>query len=200
MEVYGVQCSAKDVLNLDSSTEEKFSRHLIFNLRNALFKDNVHVGVFRVVWRQPKMFSQQFSSYILSVFSRYVYPCDPSTSPEFTQKWKLPVCWYKFSGTRRRNTVCFFIRKHVFISSGITLCVIFHNDMPTAEHLLLLGRKERRHLRRIVHRSRSRSWKSRTSVSSRWKTRTAKTASLLTSVSKTTKLCLSFCVLQSDTG
>ncbi|XP_054460505.1 DNA-directed primase/polymerase protein [Anoplopoma fimbria] len=46
MEVYGIECSAKNVLNLDSSTEEKFSRHLIFNLQNAAFKDNIHMGRF----------------------------------------------------------------------------------------------------------------------------------------------------------
>ncbi|KAF7666240.1 hypothetical protein LDENG_00112840 [Lucifuga dentata] len=46
MDVYGIECSAKDVLNLDSSTDEKFSRHLIFNLPNAAFKDNIHVGKF----------------------------------------------------------------------------------------------------------------------------------------------------------
>uniref|UniRef100_A0A8C2X7G5 DNA-directed primase/polymerase protein n=1 Tax=Cyclopterus lumpus TaxID=8103 RepID=A0A8C2X7G5_CYCLU len=44
MEVYGIECSAKNILNLDSSTEEKFSRHLIFNLQNAAFKDNIHMG------------------------------------------------------------------------------------------------------------------------------------------------------------
>ncbi|TKS68266.1 DNA-directed primase/polymerase protein [Collichthys lucidus] len=46
MEVYGIKCTSKNVLNLDSSTEEKFSRHLIFNLQNAAFKDNIHVGRF----------------------------------------------------------------------------------------------------------------------------------------------------------
>ncbi|XP_029912936.1 DNA-directed primase/polymerase protein isoform X2 [Myripristis murdjan] len=46
LEVYGVKCTAKDVLNLDSSTEEKFSRHLIFVLSNAAFKDNIHAGRF----------------------------------------------------------------------------------------------------------------------------------------------------------
>ncbi|XP_029949548.1 DNA-directed primase/polymerase protein-like [Salarias fasciatus] len=46
LEVYGVECSVKNVLNLDSSTEEKFSRHLIFSLQNAAFKDNIHVGRF----------------------------------------------------------------------------------------------------------------------------------------------------------
>lgn len=45
-EFYGIKCSAKDVLNLDSSTENKFSRHLIFLLQNAAFKDNIHAGNF----------------------------------------------------------------------------------------------------------------------------------------------------------
>ncbi|XP_060772644.1 DNA-directed primase/polymerase protein isoform X2 [Neoarius graeffei] len=45
-EVYSLQCSVKDVLNLDSSTAEKFSRHLIFLLPNCVFKDNRHVGRF----------------------------------------------------------------------------------------------------------------------------------------------------------
>ncbi|XP_038611225.1 DNA-directed primase/polymerase protein [Tachyglossus aculeatus] len=45
-ESFGVSCSAEDVLNLDSSTAEKFSRHLIFQLRDAAFKDNIHVGRF----------------------------------------------------------------------------------------------------------------------------------------------------------
>ncbi|KAK5865838.1 hypothetical protein PBY51_020077 [Eleginops maclovinus] len=46
MEVYGIECSAKNILNLDSSTDDKFSRHLIFNLQNAVFKDNLHMGRF----------------------------------------------------------------------------------------------------------------------------------------------------------
>ncbi|XP_051242264.1 DNA-directed primase/polymerase protein isoform X2 [Dicentrarchus labrax] len=53
MEVYGVECTTKNVLNLDSSTEEKFSRHLIFNLRNAAFKDNIHMGRFIHAILQP---------------------------------------------------------------------------------------------------------------------------------------------------
>ncbi|XP_065756025.1 DNA-directed primase/polymerase protein isoform X3 [Phocoena phocoena] len=43
---YRVRCSAEDVLNLDSSTNEKFSRHLIFQLHDVAFKDNIHVGNF----------------------------------------------------------------------------------------------------------------------------------------------------------
>ncbi|XP_013863163.1 DNA-directed primase/polymerase protein isoform X2 [Austrofundulus limnaeus] len=53
MEVYGIKCSAKNILNLDSSTEEKFSRHLIFILQNAAFKDNIHVGKFIHAILQP---------------------------------------------------------------------------------------------------------------------------------------------------
>ncbi|XP_057552902.1 DNA-directed primase/polymerase protein isoform X1 [Hippopotamus amphibius kiboko] len=45
-EFYRVSCSAEDVLNLDSSTDEKFSRHLIFQLHDVAFKDNIHVGNF----------------------------------------------------------------------------------------------------------------------------------------------------------
>ncbi|XP_062864648.1 DNA-directed primase/polymerase protein isoform X2 [Trichomycterus rosablanca] len=45
-DVYGLHCSARDVLNLDSSTEEKFSRHLIFLMPSCAFKDNRHVGRF----------------------------------------------------------------------------------------------------------------------------------------------------------
>ncbi|XP_030581582.1 DNA-directed primase/polymerase protein isoform X2 [Archocentrus centrarchus] len=53
MELYGTECSAKNVLNLDSSTEEKFSRHLIFCLQHATFKDNIHVGRFIHAVLQP---------------------------------------------------------------------------------------------------------------------------------------------------
>ncbi|XP_078222291.1 DNA-directed primase/polymerase protein isoform X5 [Callithrix jacchus] len=52
-ELYGVNCSAEDVLNLDSSTDEKFSRHLIFQLRDVAFKDNIHVGNFLRKILQP---------------------------------------------------------------------------------------------------------------------------------------------------
>ncbi|XP_029773206.1 DNA-directed primase/polymerase protein [Suricata suricatta] len=45
-DLYRVNCSAEDVFNLDSSTDEKFSRHLIFQLHDVAFKDNVHVGNF----------------------------------------------------------------------------------------------------------------------------------------------------------
>ncbi|XP_045053172.2 DNA-directed primase/polymerase protein isoform X2 [Desmodus rotundus] len=52
-ELYRVHCSAKDVFNLDSSTDAKFSRHLIFQLRGVAFKDNIHVGNFVRTILQP---------------------------------------------------------------------------------------------------------------------------------------------------
>ncbi|XP_018551202.1 DNA-directed primase/polymerase protein isoform X2 [Lates calcarifer] len=58
LEAYGIECSTKNVLNLDSSTEEKFSRHLIFNLQNAAFKDNIHVGKFIHTILEPVQLSR----------------------------------------------------------------------------------------------------------------------------------------------
>ncbi|RVE76216.1 hypothetical protein OJAV_G00006230 [Oryzias javanicus] len=55
MDIYGIECSEKNVLNLDSSTEDKFSRHLIFILPNAAFKDNIHVGKFVSSILQPAL-------------------------------------------------------------------------------------------------------------------------------------------------
>ncbi|XP_042323799.1 DNA-directed primase/polymerase protein isoform X2 [Sceloporus undulatus] len=52
-EHYGVKCSAEDILNLDSSTEEKFSCHLIFQLHNAAFRNNIHIGNFLRSILQP---------------------------------------------------------------------------------------------------------------------------------------------------
>ncbi|NXB69445.1 PRIPO protein, partial [Donacobius atricapilla] len=52
-ELYDVSCSSKDVLNLDSSTDEKFSRHLIFLPQKTVFKDNSHIGNFVRTILQP---------------------------------------------------------------------------------------------------------------------------------------------------
>ncbi|XP_072371970.1 DNA-directed primase/polymerase protein isoform X2 [Scyliorhinus torazame] len=54
-EIYNINCSLKDILNLDSSTHHKFSRHLVFHLPNAAFKNNVHVGHFIRTILQPVM-------------------------------------------------------------------------------------------------------------------------------------------------
>ncbi|XP_062518745.1 DNA-directed primase/polymerase protein-like isoform X2 [Corticium candelabrum] len=50
------KCSREDVLDLDSSTDKKFSRHLVVNLKNIVFADNNQAGVytrnrnFRILW------------------------------------------------------------------------------------------------------------------------------------------------------
>ncbi|KAF6211767.1 hypothetical protein GE061_012282 [Apolygus lucorum] len=43
---WGVRCMREHVLDLDSSTSNKFSRHLIFNLPSSCFMNNQHVGIF----------------------------------------------------------------------------------------------------------------------------------------------------------
>ncbi|XP_041641649.1 DNA-directed primase/polymerase protein [Cheilinus undulatus] len=64
MEIYGIECTPKNILNLDSSTEEKFSRHLIFNLQNAAFKDNIHVGRFIHAILQPVLSTPKRVSFL----------------------------------------------------------------------------------------------------------------------------------------
>ncbi|KAF6162166.1 hypothetical protein GIB67_008295 [Kingdonia uniflora] len=43
---YSIQGNQDWVIELDSSTEEKFSRHLIIRIPKIAFKDNLHVGAF----------------------------------------------------------------------------------------------------------------------------------------------------------
>ncbi|OBS66898.1 hypothetical protein A6R68_04558 [Neotoma lepida] len=62
-ELYNVHCSAEDVFNLDSSTEEKFSRHLIFQLHDVAFKDNIHVGEYLLKDRIESIEGFQCSPY-----------------------------------------------------------------------------------------------------------------------------------------
>ena len=46
-EQFGIACSRRDIVDLDSGTPAKFSRHLIFRLPgNAMFASSVHVGAF----------------------------------------------------------------------------------------------------------------------------------------------------------
>lgn len=41
---WGLPYNTYNVLNLDSSTSAKFSRHVIFNIKDVAFKDSYHVG------------------------------------------------------------------------------------------------------------------------------------------------------------
>ena len=41
---FKLSCGRDHALDLDSSNEHKFSRHLIFHLPNAIFTNNIHAG------------------------------------------------------------------------------------------------------------------------------------------------------------
>ena len=43
---FGVNCSDEEIINLESSTDKKFSKHLIFDIKSMCFKDNYYVGNF----------------------------------------------------------------------------------------------------------------------------------------------------------
>ncbi|KAK4307002.1 hypothetical protein Pmani_021211 [Petrolisthes manimaculis] len=43
---FNLRCSRKNILELCSSTDAKFSKHLIFNIPNTAFADNIQVGNF----------------------------------------------------------------------------------------------------------------------------------------------------------
>ncbi|XP_068798714.1 DNA-directed primase/polymerase protein isoform X9 [Struthio camelus] len=76
-EFYDVSCSAKDVLNLDSSTDEKFSRHLIFLPHKTVFKNNIHVGNFVRTILQPAvaLMESKAAALIPEEGAGYVYRC-----------------------------------------------------------------------------------------------------------------------------
>ncbi|KAM9236766.1 DNA-directed primase/polymerase protein [Leptosomus discolor] len=76
-ELYDVNCSAKDVLNLDSSTDEKFSRHLIFLPQKTVFKDNIHVGNFVRTILQPaiRLIESKAASVIPEGGAGHVFQC-----------------------------------------------------------------------------------------------------------------------------
>ncbi|NXQ58133.1 PRIPO protein, partial [Anthoscopus minutus] len=75
-ELYDVNCSSKDVLNLDSSTDEKFSRHLIFLPQKTVFKDNAHVGNFVRTILQPAIrLMERRAAVIPTEEARHVFQC-----------------------------------------------------------------------------------------------------------------------------
>ncbi|NXG17576.1 PRIPO protein, partial [Grallaria varia] len=76
-ELYDVNCSAEDVLNLDSSTDEKFSRHLIFLPQKTIFKDNVHVGNFVRTVLQPaiRLMETKAAAAVIPEEAGHVFQC-----------------------------------------------------------------------------------------------------------------------------
>ncbi|XP_029364684.1 DNA-directed primase/polymerase protein [Echeneis naucrates] len=85
MEVYRIECSPKNVLRLDSSTEDKFSQHLIFNLPNAAFKDNIHVGRFIHTILKPDLRKAKSGSCLnacVNLLAENNETCRPPAGPE----------------------------------------------------------------------------------------------------------------------
>ena len=42
--VFDIVCHRHQVVQLDASTDSKFSQHLVFRLDNAVFRDNINAG------------------------------------------------------------------------------------------------------------------------------------------------------------
>ena len=42
--MYHVTCDRTNIVDLDSTTPQKFSRHLIFHMPSAIFRNNIFVG------------------------------------------------------------------------------------------------------------------------------------------------------------
>ncbi|XP_051474915.1 DNA-directed primase/polymerase protein isoform X2 [Apus apus] len=91
-EFYDVTCAAKDVLNLDSSTDEKFSRHLIFLPQKTVFKDNIHVGNFVRTILQPaiRLMESKGAVVIPEEGAGHVFQCSAETlglDGSFSKGW-----------------------------------------------------------------------------------------------------------------
>ncbi|NWH36135.1 PRIPO protein, partial [Chloropsis hardwickii] len=74
-EFYDVSCSSEDVLNLDSSTDEKFSRHLIFLPQKTVFKDNTHIGNFVRTILQPAIRLMENRAAVAPTEEGHVFQC-----------------------------------------------------------------------------------------------------------------------------
>ena len=47
---YGITCSDDDLVRLESSTDQKFSHHVIVHTPRAVFADNIQAGRFVAAW------------------------------------------------------------------------------------------------------------------------------------------------------
>ena len=68
---FKILVSRDSVLDLQASTEKKFSRHLIFLFKNAAFKNNIHAGryiyAFSIFVQLPKDLTIQKLWYLSSL-------------------------------------------------------------------------------------------------------------------------------------
>ncbi|NWY61143.1 PRIPO protein, partial [Chionis minor] len=116
-ELYDVNCSAKDVLNLDSSTDEKFSRHLIFLPQKTVFKDNINVGNFVRTILQPaiRLMESKAAVAIPEGGAEDVFQCsaetvgsdssltNPTAGEDPSQGWPAIACKTKDMETPRQG-------------------------------------------------------------------------------------------------
>ncbi|XP_064601582.1 DNA-directed primase/polymerase protein-like [Liolophura sinensis] len=108
--IYKRDCPKEQVIELDASTDSKFSRHLIFQLPAAAFKDNRHAG--------------NFVSYIFGKLSKYLrhdyfgLECDDDTEEEQkpeTQNFGIEID--DKNSDEERKTVC-LLDKRITVQNG----------------------------------------------------------------------------------
>uniref|UniRef100_A0A8C0SJT3 DNA-directed primase/polymerase protein n=2 Tax=Canis lupus familiaris TaxID=9615 RepID=A0A8C0SJT3_CANLF len=140
-ELYRVDCSAEDVFNLDSSTDEKFSRHLIFQLHDVAFKDNIHVGNFVRKILQPAFHlianedddstsetpGLGFSHFPETPIKQGIAFSKMSSDKDRGENWTLDLReWERLGSAKQRSPDLSFLvvknntgEKHLFVDLGV---------------------------------------------------------------------------------
>ncbi|XP_006882341.1 PREDICTED: coiled-coil domain-containing protein 111 [Elephantulus edwardii] len=140
-ELYHVECSSEDVFNLDSSSDKKFSRHLVFQLHDVAFKDNIHVGnfvrkilqpAFRLIASEGDDMIQETTHHECSHISEALIEPGPSLSTTTTEKereetWTLnPEKLERLGATEEGSPDLSFLvvkndtgEKHLFVDLGV---------------------------------------------------------------------------------
>ncbi|XP_032474086.1 DNA-directed primase/polymerase protein isoform X6 [Phocoena sinus] len=138
---YRVRCSAEDVLNLDSSTNEKFSRHLIFQLHDVVFKDNIHVGnfvrkmlepAFHLIASEdddmtPETMGHEFSHFSETPVKQGISFSKKSTDKDMEESWTTNSKKLERLGSAKQSSpdLSFLIvmnnvgEKHLFVDLGV---------------------------------------------------------------------------------
>ncbi|XP_066878792.1 DNA-directed primase/polymerase protein isoform X4 [Kogia breviceps] len=138
---YRVSCSAEDVLNLDSSTNEKFSRHLIFQLHDVAFKDNIHVGnfvrkilepAFHLIASEdddmtPETMGHEFSHFSETPIKQGISFSKKSTDKDIGESWTTNSKKLDRLGSAKQSSpdLSFLIvknnmgEKHLFVDLGV---------------------------------------------------------------------------------
>ncbi|XP_014694988.1 DNA-directed primase/polymerase protein isoform X3 [Equus asinus] len=140
-ELYRVNCSTEDVFNLDSSTDEKFSCHLIFQLHDVAFKDNIHVGNFvrKILQpalhliasedddRNPETMDHGFSHFSETPIKQEISFSEMSTDKDVGESWALNSKEQERLGSAKQSSpdLSFLVvknnkgEKHLFVDLGV---------------------------------------------------------------------------------